>query len=129
MSPQLIALGMLHVVPAQQPPAHDMASHTQLPPMQRWPVAQTGPPPQVQLPLLHPSATRPHDMHEPPEATHARRVGGNTQVEPEQQPLAHEVGLHPLHTPPEQLPLPHEVHAAPPVPHAEVVVPARHVVP
>jgi hypothetical protein len=33
--PQLAALDAVHVVPAQQPPAHDMASHTHTPPLQR----------------------------------------------------------------------------------------------
>jgi hypothetical protein len=36
----------MHVVPSQQPDAHDVASHTQVPASQRCPAAHAGPPPQ-----------------------------------------------------------------------------------
>jgi len=39
-----------HTLPAQQPPAHEVPSQTQVLPMQRWPVAQTAPSPQRQSP-------------------------------------------------------------------------------
>jgi hypothetical protein len=49
--PQVDNDGSLHSVPWQQPPAHDEASHTHAPFMQRWPVWQAGPPPQRQAPM------------------------------------------------------------------------------
>jgi hypothetical protein len=44
-------------VPKQQPFAQDWALHTQEPPMHSWPAAHGGPPPQLQVPFVHPSAT------------------------------------------------------------------------
>jgi hypothetical protein len=40
----------MHRLPAQQPAAHEVASQTQVLPMQRWPEAQTAPNPQRQSP-------------------------------------------------------------------------------
>jgi hypothetical protein len=49
--PQLASERALHVVPSQQPPAHEVASQTHAPFMQRWPSWQGGPPPQRQAPV------------------------------------------------------------------------------
>lgn len=57
--PQLASVGgEVHVGPEQQPPAHDVASHTQSPETQRWPVVHAGRVPHAQSPSsLHPSAS------------------------------------------------------------------------
>lgn len=59
------------MLPSQQPVAHDVASHTQAPPRQRWPARHLVPPPHVQVPPLQPLATMPQSIvaeHEPPPA-------------------------------------------------------------
>ena len=43
--PQDEALGVVHVVPAQQPAGQEIGSHTQAPPTQCWPAAQEPPVP------------------------------------------------------------------------------------
>jgi hypothetical protein len=55
-------------LPSQQPLGHEVASHTQLPPMQCWPAAQTLPlVPQAQLPPTQRSASIPQlPVHSPP---------------------------------------------------------------
>jgi hypothetical protein len=129
MSPQLVGLAGWQTLPAQQPLGHDIASHTHAPPMHRCPVPHAAPAPHRHEPPVHESAPVPHETHDAPMRPHARRVGGVTHVEPEQHPVAHEVGVQPLQTPPEHVPAPHDVHAAPPVPHALAEVPATHVAP
>lgn len=80
-------------------------------------------------PAAQPSATIPHEVHAPPAIPQAAAVVGSTQLEPEQQPLAHVVALQLAQMPAEHAPPVHALHAAPPVPHALVEVPARHVAP
>ena len=41
--PQLALLGVLQVLPAQQPVGHEVASHTHAPPTQRWPTPHAAP--------------------------------------------------------------------------------------
>jgi len=48
--PQLLSDGALQIVPAQQPPEHDVASQMHDPFWQRCPLVQTGPPPHSQAP-------------------------------------------------------------------------------
>lgn len=49
---------VVHVLPAQQPDGHDVASHTQAPPTQRWPGPHAEPAPHAQAPAaVQPSAT------------------------------------------------------------------------
>ena len=50
LAPQVASAGALHTAPLQQPVGHEVASQTQAPPVQRWPLAQGGPPPQRQAP-------------------------------------------------------------------------------
>lgn len=106
-----------------------MPSQMHEPPMQRWPAAQAGPLPQRHAPPVHVDAVMPHATHDAPAVPHAIAVPGEMHVVPEQQPLGHELGVQPLHTPAEHVPTPHEVQAAPPVPHAPGLVPGTHVVP
>ncbi len=57
--------------PLQQPLGHDVASHTQTPPRQRFPEGQAGPLPHVQVPLAHVSVVvGSHAAHVPPLAPH-----------------------------------------------------------
>lgn len=50
--------GGVHTPPAQQPPGHEVASHMQVPPRQRWPAAHGGPPPQRHSPSIEQVSTR-----------------------------------------------------------------------
>jgi hypothetical protein len=127
--PQVVGACVVHTFPAQQPVGHDVASQTHAPLTHRWPDAHIGPVPQWQLPAVHASAPVPHDTHASPDAPHAMLVAGETHVVPEQHPLAHDDGVHPLHTPPEHVPPLHDVQAAPPIPHAVALVPGMHVLP
>ncbi|MCA3012385.1 MAG: hypothetical protein INH41_08295 [Myxococcaceae bacterium] len=49
-------VGVTQVFPAQQPDAHDVASHTQLPDTHRCPLPHAGPAPHRHVPLAQPSA-------------------------------------------------------------------------
>lgn len=54
-----------HALPWQQPPGHDVASHTHVPLAQRCPAAQGAPAPHLQLPLMHESAPMPQARQTP----------------------------------------------------------------
>jgi hypothetical protein len=120
--PQLAVVGGLtQLVPLQQPASQLTESHTQLPPTQCWPVPQAGPAPQEQLPPSQPSAMVELQVEQPaPEVPHWARVGGATQVAPEQQPLAQ---LQPTHCWLVQVWPPQDAQVAPPVPHWVLLVP------
>jgi hypothetical protein len=126
--PQLVGESVVHTPARQQPPEHETASHAHAPPVHREPGGQAAPPPHVHAPSVQPSAPIPQDEHAPPAAPHALAVG-ETQLEPEQQPLAHVVALQLVQIPLAHVPLLHALHAAPPTPHALDAVPARHDVP
>jgi hypothetical protein len=81
----------MQVVPEQQPFGHEVASHTQAPPTQRWPAVQAAPlAPQEQVPpARHRSAVTPHAVHAPP-AVPQLATEAAWQALPEQQPPAHE---------------------------------------
>jgi len=91
---------------SQHPVGHELGLQMQLPPEQTWPVEQALPPPHVQVPVdEQPSAVLPQSTQTeapiPHEVTDgARHVEPG--VDPEQQPVGHEVGLQ-RHTPPEQI--------------------------
>jgi hypothetical protein len=109
---------------AQQPPGHDVESHTQLPPLQRWPLAQANPAPQSQTPATQESAPMPHGWHRLPGVLHAL-VEVIVQTLPMQQPFGHEVASH-THAPPEQrCPPVHRVF--PPHVHAPLTQPSARV--
>jgi hypothetical protein len=76
------------VEPAQQPVGHDVASQTQLPPRQRWPVPHAGPAPQAHAPAaVQLSATAGLQVvHAPPQFPQRASVA-TTQVVPSQHPL------------------------------------------
>lgn len=83
-----------HVAPLQQP-AHELGSHTHVPPSQRCPAPQGGPLPQAQSPSESQVSARvaSQPMQISPPVPHASRVG-ETQSAPEQQPVLHEVASH-----------------------------------
>jgi hypothetical protein len=97
--PQAAVEIVVQLRPLQQPLGHDVASHTQMPPLHRWPVAHCGPLPQAHMPFVHWLATTllqlPHTTppmpHEPSD--------GVVQLLPVQQPFGHELGLQ-VHVPP-----------------------------
>ena len=95
---------------AQQPPGHEVASHTQPPETQRCPAPQAACPPQLQLPAVQLLAVAPQSTHAPPPLPHAP-TAGVVQTLPLQQPLGQEAALQ-TQTPPTQFCPP--LQAAPP---------------
>jgi hypothetical protein len=119
----------LHSLPAQHP-LHDVASHVHTPLAQRWPASHD---PASQVPP-HPSLAphalpvqlgmQPHTPGTPP-PPHA---SGELQPLPAQQgwPLPPHVPQPPV---PQAVPTGHAAHTAPPLPHAELLVPGWQAVP
>jgi len=120
--PHVADAGVLHVVPVQQPLAHDVASHTHSPPTQCCPPSHAALPPQVHCPAAEHASARaashwtqaappvPHEANEDP-----------LQVVPLQQPSAQ---AQVEQTPPVQVsPAGQAEHASPAPPHASEAVP------
>ena len=127
--PQLPKPDSSQVLPEQQPFAHEVVVHWQLPFMQTWPAAHFVLPPQVQAPFVHPSAFVALHVPQPAPFVPQAKAVGMTQVLPEQQPFGQLAGVQPLQTPPaEQVPPRHTWQAEPPMPHA-VAVGVVHVFP
>lgn len=97
--PQLASERATQVFPAQQPLAHEVASHTQLPETQTWPEPHAAPAPHAHAPAaVHESAREElHVVQAPPAEPHLANEG-ETHVAPSQQPLGHEVASQ-THTP------------------------------
>lgn len=112
-TPHDVRFRTVHVEPLQHPAGQLVASHAHWPPTQRWPVAQAGPPPQPQLPLVHESVrVRSQVAHEAPAAPQLE-IEAALHVEPTQHPAAHDAASH-THAPPaHRCPAAH----AAPVPH------------
>ena len=85
----------MHVLFWQQPVGHDVALHTQAPPLHSWPAAQGAPlVPQLQAPFRHWSAVvNEHAVQVAPLVPQAEGAGV-VQTPPWQQPLGHDVALH-----------------------------------
>ncbi len=136
-----------HVLPWQQPLAQLAVSHTHWPPEHTWPAAQAGPLPQRHAPPAQLSAADwLHVEHTAPEVPHAIVVLPGKHTLPWQQPFAqlvasqtqlplmqrwpapHAGPVPQLHTPATQPSAfrPHAPHAAPAVPHVDVVFPLWH---
>jgi hypothetical protein len=82
-------------VMSQQPVEHVDELQMQVPPWHFCPAWQAGPPPQLQVPLVQPSANcAVHAMHALPPPPQLPAVVCVTQVVPLQQPVEHEVVLH-----------------------------------
>jgi hypothetical protein len=86
--PQVVVERARHVVPSQQPDAHDIVSQMQAPSMHRCPVAHGAPLPHRHAPPAHVSERPSQATHTSPPVPHAIAVGGELQVDPEQHPLA-----------------------------------------
>src|SRR5258707_9508053 len=76
-----------HANPKQQPLAHDIASQMHAPLAQRWPAAHALLPPQVQAPLVQPSASVPLQAVQAAPPVPQLASDGTSQVLPLQQPL------------------------------------------
>lgn len=126
--------------PSQHPLGHDIASHTHMLPLHRWPVEHAAPEPQPHEPSARHTLLLVvlQFMHVPPSTPQLPDVGGATHAPPMQHPEGHETWSHtqllPRHRwpaahcaepPQRQLPPMHEServashakHAAPLVPH------------
>ena len=112
--PQLATEGSLQVLPAQQPPAQDDASHTHCPPTHRVPVPHEGPVPQPQVPSVQVSATAELQAWQAVPGCAQLDSDWPVQTFPAQQPFAHDDASQ-MQTPAlQRCPVPH---AGPP-PHA-----------
>lgn len=100
---------VVQVLPTQHPAAQEVASQTQAPPTQRWPVAQAAVAPQLQVPPVpvQPSARLAgHAPHAAPAAPQVEAVSA-VQVSPAQQPEGHEAASHWQPPTPQLCPAPH----------------------
>lgn len=87
-------VGLTHRVPEQHPVGQEVPSQTQLPPLQRCPVAQTPPVgPHTHCPLVvqRSVTVEPHGKHAAPPVPQFARVGGETHWLLMQHPDGHEV--------------------------------------
>jgi hypothetical protein len=131
--PQAVAEGVVHwLLVSQHPVGQEVASQTQAPPVQCWPLGHGAPEPQAQAPLTQESArTGLQAVHAMPGAPQA---AAEVEVQAplwSQQPLGHEVSSQ-AHAPPEQCwpwgqpaPLP-QVHAPAVHPSARVASQGTH---
>ncbi len=86
--------------PLQQPPGHDAAVHTHVPPMHAWPCVHILPPPQEHVPAVHPSADgAPHAWQASPPVPHEPVPDFWQLPSLAQHPLGHEAALQ-THLPP-----------------------------
>lgn len=127
--PQLVRLAGRHVVPSQHPLGHDVASHTQAPPEQRWPTAHIALAPHAQTPPAEQPSARVASQatHAAPPVPHRIAVGA-LHVLPEQHPLA-QLAVQPAHAPAVHAPPPQLSQLPPPLPHATGSVPGSHTSP
>ena len=97
--PQLPSARSRQTFPKQQPSGQEVASHTQAPPTQRWPVVQAAPAPQAQTPegVQLSATTGLQGRQTLPAAPHLLKEGV-AQLLPSQHPVEHEVAPQP-HTP------------------------------
>lgn len=98
--PQLASECARQLDPEQQPPGHEVASQTQLPPTQRWPTPHAEPAPHIHAPaaLQLSAVVELHGAHAVP-APPQRAKEGTTHAAPSQQPLG-QVLMPQLHVPP-----------------------------
>jgi hypothetical protein len=129
-TPQVATVGALQVPFTQQPFGQDWALQTHELPTHSVPPPQAGLVPQRHSPEAEQRLAR-LTSHETQAAPLTPQVAGAApvQVEPEQHPLGQLAGLQPLQAPPKQVCAPQLWQAAPPLPQAELDVPATQVVP
>jgi hypothetical protein len=99
--PHVVRDSASQTAPLQQPAGHELEVHSHMPPAHTWPWAHIFPPPQVQVPLVHPSAEGvPHDWQATPPTPHGVGDADTRQLPvASQHPVGHEVALH-SHLPP-----------------------------
>jgi hypothetical protein len=84
-------VAVTHELPAQQPDAQLVESHTQVPLRHRWPGAQAALPPHRHAPDTHESETPLHTLQAPPPPPHAAGPVPAWQTPLRQHPEGHEV--------------------------------------
>jgi hypothetical protein len=95
--PQLPGLGVTQLPLLQHPLGQDAELHTHCPLTHCWPGEHAAPPPQLQAPAVHPSATKAvHDVHALPEMPQVPGDGAS-QLAPAQQPDAQLAAVHEVH--------------------------------
>ncbi len=116
------------VAPSQQPPGHDAALQTHLPPTQRWAELHAGEVPHEQTPVAEQLSARvaSQPMQTVPPLPQLV-TDGALQTAPAQQPVGQLVALQPLQCPAVQVwPAGQAVQAPPPPPHELTLSPLRH---
>ena len=127
-TPQVVGVLCSHVVPLQQPSAHEVESQRHLPETHACPAAHAEPLPHVHWPAAEqPSATIvSHEVQALPGAPHIE-TEGISQVRPVQHPPGH---MQLLHAPPLHVsPVLHVAQTLPALPHWLTVSPVSHVLP
>ena len=127
-APHAVVLSaVVQLVPLQHPDGHEVTSHTQAPLTQCCPAAHGAPLPHWHAPLLQLSVrTESQAIHAIAPVPHEVTEGGETQVDPLQQPVV-QVAAQPEHTPPvHDWPPGHCWQSSPPAPHAPAELPATH---
>jgi len=125
--PHDVVVRVTQLAPLQQPLGQVVASHTQVPPEQRWPGLHGVPPvPHAQLPeLVHRSERESHATQAEPLVPH-EPTAAVWHVVPEQHPVAQLVGVQVAQACETHGPL-QLAQIAPPLPHAAAVPPGWHV--
>jgi hypothetical protein len=112
--PQVASEGGPHVAPLQHPLGHEVASQTHFPFWQCCPAPHAAAPPQVHVPVVHPSDTVGSHVTQPPPIAPQALIDIGAHALPLQQPIGHDVASH-VHAPPTQCcPIAH----GPPAPQA-----------
>jgi hypothetical protein len=92
LTPQAVTVGgVVQVLPVQQPVPQELASHTQAPPLQRWPAPQAAPEPHLHAPPVQLSALLRSQPTQALPASPQAAVEGLVQIFPLQQPVGQEV--------------------------------------
>jgi hypothetical protein len=100
-----IVVGVLQVLPVQQPLGQEKASHTQAPATQRCPATHAAPAPHAQLPAARQlSAVAMSQVTQTAPAAPQRVSDRDTQVAPSQQPVGHDAALHTQRPPTQRCP-------------------------
>jgi hypothetical protein len=122
---------VVHVAPAQHPPAHDVASQMQAPATQCWPGSHGARPPHWHWPLAAQVSARVASQaaQGTPPVPHVAGEGA-VHTAPRQQPPAQVAAVQALHPPPLQISgATQAAHAPPPPPQAPFAEPGRQAVP
>jgi len=127
--PQEASVGVMHVVPAQQPLGQLVGSHTHVSFTQLCPAPQAGPVPQRHMPFVHALLFFSSQVRHAPRGWPHAIGSGVRHVAPVQQPET-QVAAHDEHAPELQLsPAGQAAQAEPALPHADASSPVSHTSP